>query len=171
MLFYTAQVWLCRQINEVRRQMSGSDCLNQPLSQVQVMLAGHEAALSAWRSLLPPALAWQDDDPPPSDILAVKLRAKYWTAWYLIKRPFLDFALHIMPVIVRGGTVESVSRNWNRNQRDEAEIHLYAIQRLSEGEVRRASQQCVYAAVQSTVASDTLPGRLIAADTHVAANV
>ncbi len=55
-----------------------------------------EKQLGNWRGLLPPELQWHDSEPPPSDINAARLRAKYYGARYIIYRPFLHHALHPM---------------------------------------------------------------------------
>ena len=55
-----------------------------------------EAQLRQWRELLPSELQWDDSEPPPSDINAARLRAKYYGARYVISRPFLHHALHPM---------------------------------------------------------------------------
>lgn len=167
LMFYTAQLWLRRKLNEVHRQMYGTDCVNQSLSQVQEMLQGHESILTAWRDCLPPELAWKDDDPPPSDILAARLRAKYWGARYVINRPFLDFGLHILPGMKVGGTLEELARDGYGSKRDKAEVHLFkAIEQLGEREVWRASARCVHAAMKSTVAFDGVKDRLIVTNIH-----
>lgn len=167
LMFYTAQLWLRRKLNEVHRQMYGTDCINQSLSQVQEMLQGHESILTAWRDCLPPELAWKDDDPAPSDILAARLRAKYWGARYVINRPFLDFGLHILPGLKAGKSLEELATDGYGNRRDKAEVHLFkAIEQLGEREVWRASQRCVHAAMKSTVAFDNVPDRLIVTNIH-----
>lgn len=51
--------------------------------------------LSRWKEHLPTPLQWDENsDPPPADINAARLRAKYWGARYIIHRPFLYHALH-----------------------------------------------------------------------------
>ncbi|KAH0555710.1 hypothetical protein GP486_006345, partial [Trichoglossum hirsutum] len=56
--------------------------------------------LGRWRDVLPQRLRWKDDDPPPSDINAARLRAKYYGAKCLIHRPFVHHALH--PLVPQG---------------------------------------------------------------------
>ncbi|KAI5815805.1 hypothetical protein BZA77DRAFT_248134 [Pyronema omphalodes] len=50
--------------------------------------------LEAWKSHLPAPLRWEANDPPSSDINAARLRAKYYSARYIIHRPFVYHALH-----------------------------------------------------------------------------
>lgn len=166
-LFYTAQMFLRKRLNQVHRQLYGPDCLNQPLAEVQAMLHGHEAILDGWRAMLPRGLKWADDDPPPAGILSARLRAKYWGARYVINRPFLDYALHIMPHVKNGKSVEEVALDVHRNPRDKAEIHLFkAIELMGEEEVWAACRRCIEAAMQSTVALDGVPDRLVVTNIH-----
>ena len=59
-------------------------------------LAELERQLRHWRELLPGELQWNDSEPPPSNINAARLRAKYYGARYIIYRPFLHYAIHLM---------------------------------------------------------------------------
>jgi len=166
-LFYTAQMFLRKRLNQVHRQLYGPDCLNQPLGQVQAILHGHEAILHGWRAMLPPDLKWADDEEPPKGILSARLRAKYWGARYVINRPFLDYALHIMPHVNDDMTVKQVARDVHGKSRDKAEIHLFkAIKLMGEEQVWMACGRCIEAAMQSTIALDGVPDRLIVTNIH-----
>jgi hypothetical protein len=167
LLFYTAQIFLQKRLNQVQRELYGPECLNQPLVEVQAILHGHEAILHGWRAMLPPDLNWIDDEPPPKGVLSARLRAKYWETRYLVNRPFLDYALHIMPYVKEGRTVEEGALDVNRKPRDKAEIHLFkAIELVREGEIWAACRRCIEAAMQSTVALDGVPDRLIVTNIH-----
>lgn len=167
LLIYVAQMFLRKRLNKIHKEMYGDDCLNQTLEDVTEMLEGHEAILGHWRRTLPPGLLWNDDDELPSDILAARLRAKYWGARYLVNRPFLDYALHIMPHIKDGRPIEAVARDCNGNMRDKAEIHLFkAIERMGDEVVWKAVGRCIDAAMHSTVAFDGVPDRLIVTNIH-----
>ena len=167
LLFYTAQMFLRKRLNQVHSEMYGDQCLNQTLNQVREMLSGHERILGYWRETLPPGLRWNDSDDPPSNILDARLRAKYWGTRYIINRPFLDFALHIMPHAKDGRTIESVAVDSQGNPRDKAEIHLFkAIELMGESEIWEASKRCVDAAMQSTIAFDGVPDRLVVTNIH-----
>ncbi|GAB7360772.1 hypothetical protein MBLNU230_g0760t1 [Neophaeotheca triangularis] len=165
---YTAQMYLRRRLNQIHREMYGPECLGKEEHEVQMMLKGHEETLSAWRAGLPSTLAWSDSDPPPSDILSARLRAKYWGAKYIVNRPFLDYALHILPYVVEGDrTVEQASIDAHGNPRDKAEIHLFkAIEGMGKSEVWQAAKRCIQAAMQSTVAFDGIPNRLVVTNIH-----
>ena len=167
LLSYTAQMFLRKRLNQVHQEMYTDQCLNQTLNQVQEMLSGHERILEYWRETLPADLRWSDADEPPSDILDARVRGKYWGARYIINRPFLDYALHIMPYAKEERTIESVTVDSQGNPRDKAEIHLFkAIELMGEHEIWEASKRCVGAAMQSTVAFDRVPDRLIVTNIH-----
>lgn len=167
LMFYTAQLFLRRRLNQVHREMYGADSFQLPLYEVQEMLRGHENILQAWREGLPETLGWEDDDPPPADILSARLRAKYWGARYVINRPFLDYALHIMSHVQSGKSVESAARDAYGNPRDKADTHLFqAIAKFTEDEIWTAARRCIDAAMHSTEAFDGVPGRLIITNIH-----
>ncbi|KAM3413937.1 hypothetical protein BST61_g10608 [Cercospora zeina] len=169
LIYYSAQLFLRRRLNRAHKEMYGKASLDQPLAEVQEMLKSHESILQSWRQGLPDPLKWNDDDPPPSDILSARLRAKYWGARYVINRPFLDYCLHIMPGLKDQIPLEQVARDSYGNPRDKADVHLFrAIQRLGDREVWAATQRCIDAAMHSTVAFDGLAkhGRLIVTNIH-----
>ena len=167
LLLYTAQMWLRKRLNQVHQEMYGNQCLSQTLPQVREMLSGHENMLGSWRETLPPSLQWHDDDRPAADILEARLRAKYWGARYVINRPFLDYALHLMAHVKEGHHIESVAQDVHGNPRSPAEIHLFkAIEGMGEQQIWEASKRCIEAAMQSTVAFDNVPDRLIITNIH-----
>jgi hypothetical protein len=167
LMYYSSQMFLRKRLNQVHQEMYGDQCLNQTLAQVREMLSGHERILGYWRETLPVGLKWDDSDEPPADILDARLRAKYWGARYLVNRPFLDYALHIMPHAKDGRSIESVAVDSQGNPRDRAEIHLFkAIELMGEHEIWEASKRCVDAAMQSTIAFDGVPERLIITNIH-----
>ena len=167
LLFYSAQMFLRRKLNQVHQEIYGDALHNRSLSQVRETLIDHQAILEQWRSQLPDAVQWDDKDPPAPDILNARLRAKYWGACYVFSRPFLDFALHIMPYTEVGRSVRDVARDANNNVRDEAELHIFeAITGMERGDIFQAARRCVAAAMQSTVAFDGVPDRLITTNIH-----
>ncbi|KAK4556162.1 hypothetical protein LTR86_006859 [Recurvomyces mirabilis] len=166
-IFYTAQMYLRRKLNEVHRQIYGSDCLDKSGAQVCDTLRGHDSLLGLWRGSLPPALRWNDEDKPAENILAARLRAKYWGALYVVNRPFLDYALHIMPYVKDGMEVRKIAKDVNNNPRHLAEIHLFeAIASMPDEEIWQACKRCIDAAMQSTVALDKVPNRLVVTNIH-----
>ncbi|KAK0850701.1 hypothetical protein LTR91_012315 [Friedmanniomyces endolithicus] len=167
LMFYSAQMFLRTRLNKVHRELYGSECLEMSLGEVREVLKSHESILGQWRDGLPPELKWDDDDEPPKDILSARLRAKYWGARYVVNRPFLDYALHIMPHVKDGKKVRAVAKDVHNNPRDDAEMHIFeAITTMSEGDVIQACHRCIGAAMQSTVALDGVPDRLIVTNIH-----
>lgn len=167
LVLYTAQMFLRKRLNQIHKEMYGDHCLNQSLSQVKVMLTQHEAMLERWRTGLPPPYMWNDPDPPASDILEARLRAKYWGARYIANRPFLDYALHVLPHTKEGRTIEASALDSHGNPRDRAELHLFkAISQMPEDSIWEATRRCIEAAMQSTVAFDGVPDRLIVTGIH-----
>lgn len=162
LLAYSAQMFLRTKLNQIHREIYGDQYLHRTLKQVREMFKGHEAILERWRQTLPPSLRWHDDDAPSSNILHARLRAKYWGARYVIHRPFLDYALHIMPCLVGGRSIEQAAKDVHDNTRAMADIHLFeAIACVRSEEFWKAVNVCIEAAMQSTVAFDGIPGRLI----------
>ncbi|KAI9883923.1 MAG: hypothetical protein M1823_004293 [Watsoniomyces obsoletus] len=100
--YYIAQIALRKLLNRVHYALykPGSNSKHSAWSMGQ--LKELEKQLGNWRGLLPPELQWRDSDPPPSDINAARLRAKYYGARYIIYRPFLHHALH--PMLDQPGT-------------------------------------------------------------------
>jgi hypothetical protein len=167
LLYYTAQLYLRRRLNKVHREMYGPDCLDLPLQEVQDMFNGHQLTLDIWRNWLPYGLRWKDSDPPPSDILNARLRAKYWGARYVTNRPFLDYALHIMPGLGEGRQLEDIARDAYGNARHKADVHIFkAICGMGDDTIWKAAAQCVEAAMHSTVAFDNVPDRVIVTNIH-----
>ncbi|KAF2763949.1 hypothetical protein EJ03DRAFT_283087 [Teratosphaeria nubilosa] len=167
MLFYNAQMFLRKRLNLIHREMYGEDSLNEPLETVREMLRGHESILYAWRQGLPDKMLWNDGDDPPRDILNARLRAKYWGARYVVNRPFLDYALHILPHTEDNKAVADVAKDVHGNPRDKAEIHMFeAIEGMGHSAIWQAAKRCIDAAMYSTVALDGVPDRLIMTNIH-----
>jgi hypothetical protein len=91
----------------------------------------HAQILLAWRQLLPKHLAWKDEDPPSPDLNVARLRAKFYGGYYMILRPFLYIALHNIPYRVDHADHERP-------------------------DVLSVAQECVGAAIQSTIAFDNV---------------
>ena len=167
LMFYTAQTFLRKRLNHIHKELYGDQCLNLSLTSVKEMISEHESILGGWRATLPPGLKWDNSAPAPSDILAARLRAKYWGARYVANRPFLDYALHILPQIKEGRIIEDVAKDVHGNPRDKAEIQIFkAIQLYEEHEIWAACRRCIEAAMQSTTALDGVPDRLIVTNIH-----
>lgn len=166
-LFYSAQTFLRTRLNNAHREVYGNHEAERSPMQIREMLRGHDLILTQWRTQLPQGLRWEDDDPPSPNILHARLRAKYWGARYVITRPFLDFVMHVMPYISSPADVGHAANDAQGNPRELAEVRLLeAIASMPRSEVWAAVKSCIEAAMQSTVALDGVPDRLIVTNIH-----
>lgn len=165
--YYSAQLFLRRRLNNAHRQLYGDQFANLSTLEVQRHIAAYEQEIEYWRQTLPERLRWQDDEPPAKDILNARLRAKYYGAKYVFSRPFLDFAMHILPGIKKGQTVEKAA-NASNVSRDRTEILLFdALKKFDEQHIWDQSRACIKNALRSTVAFDGIsPHRLIVTNIH-----
>ncbi|KAI9779776.1 MAG: hypothetical protein M1816_003340 [Peltula sp. TS41687] len=93
--YYTAQIGLRKLLNRVHYALyRPEDHSNSRWSIGE--LKELETQLAEWRTMLPSDLQWKDSEPPPADINAARLRAKYYGACYIIHRPFLHNVIHQM---------------------------------------------------------------------------
>ncbi len=122
--------------------------------------------LENWRKLLPGEYQWSDDDRPSSDIIAARMRAKYYGARYLIHLPFLHHALH--PMLHQSATTGQLSQSLTAQSAErlqqaplvESQTRGYIGSRASvkpeevDPNIMGAAEICVKAAIQSTVTFD-----------------
>lgn len=90
---YVAQLYLRKQLNRVHDLLYNPNpdsthrrhyqTMHDATNEIQAVLGD---ARDKW---VPPSFSWNDDDPPPKDILAARLRAKYWGSQVILYRPFL----------------------------------------------------------------------------------
>jgi hypothetical protein len=166
LLHYTAQIWLRKLLNRIQRQLHGSECLHLSHEELRNVVRNHQRALQLWRTSLPAALCWSDDNVPASNILAARLRAKYWGACVVANRPILDYAIHIMPNVKQKSDIESVAVDARGAPRRKSEIELFkSIFDMPEDEISRAVKLCLQAAVHSTLAFDGVSGMPIVTNT------
>jgi hypothetical protein len=111
------------------------------------------------------AVSWSDDDPPASDILAARLRGKYYGARYVCTRPYLDYALHAMPGLRKGKNLAELTKDANgRQRRTELAIFAAITEHIKEEDIREKCRVCIESAMQSTIAFDGVtsnPHRLV----------
>lgn len=88
----------------------------------------HGDVLETWRNTLPTHLAWQDEDPPSTDLNVARLRAKFYGGYYMILRPFLYIAIHDLKV------------EWKDPTQN----------------IQNSIKNCIEAAIQSTIAFDNV---------------
>lgn len=167
-LFYTAHTFLRTKLNQVHADLYGiptSD--SSPDVYLRNVLYRHEFILTRWRESLPPELWWKDNDKPSPSILHARLRAEYWAARYIITRPILDFALHIMPHAASAANFMLIAKDGQGNTRDPRDIQIFnAIAGMPRPDIWSAVERCVRAADESTVAFDGIEGRPIVTNVH-----
>ncbi|KAF2968363.1 hypothetical protein GQX73_g5190 [Xylaria multiplex] len=92
---YLAQLYLRKQLNRVHNLLYDPTTMDSrhyqtmesKINEIQSVL---KSARNTW---VPSDYSWQDDDPLPDDILAARLRAKYWGSQVILYRPFLRMIL------------------------------------------------------------------------------
>ncbi|KAH8727449.1 hypothetical protein GQ44DRAFT_770464 [Phaeosphaeriaceae sp. PMI808] len=95
----------------------------------------HVDVLESWRKLLPLDLAWNDDDPPATDLNIARLRTKYYGGLYMILRPYLRIAIHAFKPLSQQNSLAATA-DLAEDQRQVIEIAC----------------QCIDAAIWSTIA-------------------
>ena len=106
-------------------------------------------------------MSWRDGDLQPSDILAARLRAKFYGAHYIATRPYLDYAIHVMNAMQEGQSLEEAAVNGSGMPRLSELAVFRAIAGMDVEKVREKARTCVRSAIHSTVAFDRVPGRLV----------
>jgi len=182
MIYYSAQVQLRVILNRVHSllyQMEKTNPKHAGWSTRWCRELDHQ--LESWRSILPAEYQWTDTDLPSSDINAARMRAKYYGARYLIHRPFLHHALHPIshqnmqnsqlsesPSTVSAqashyASVPETPTTAHQSIRQSSRMgppRLVNIERMDK-QVLQASEVCVKAAIQSTIAFDGVHKRPI----------
>ncbi|KAI1302024.1 hypothetical protein F5Y03DRAFT_215243 [Xylaria venustula] len=94
---YLAQLYLRKQLNRVHNLLydPAKDKLNSGHYQIMERQINEiQAVLKSARNMwVPLEYRWDDNDPLPDDILAARLRAKYWGSQVILYRPFLRIIL------------------------------------------------------------------------------
>ncbi|KAH0566193.1 hypothetical protein GP486_000407 [Trichoglossum hirsutum] len=99
-MYYLAQITLRKLLNRVHSELYKENKDSKHAGWSTESAAELDWQLGRWKNVLPQQLRWEDDEPPPSDINAARLRAKYYGARYIIHRPFVHYALH--PLVPHG---------------------------------------------------------------------
>ncbi|KAF3031938.1 hypothetical protein E8E12_001908 [Didymella heteroderae] len=155
MLMYSSQIWLRVILNEAHNMLYGRNARRSfdthNIKEVAHRATAHVRILEDWRRVLPPTLAWNDDDLPATDINVARLRAKYYGAIYVILRPYLRIANHFIDFPPTDANAQASHHK----------SHLLVDLSNDQKNIIGVAVKCVNAAIQSTIAFDrvgALPG-------------
>lgn len=111
--------------------------------------------LQKWRDMNP-KIYWNDQDEPHGDIVVARLRAKYYGARYVITRPFLDYALHVMEKVQQGHRLEDITLDAHGKVRKQELVLFKAISTMEEETIMQKVGICIDSAMRSTLALDNV---------------
>jgi hypothetical protein len=100
MQLYSTQIWFRIVLNEAHNglyQPNGTATFDT--TNVKEIIADarvHAQILENWRVMLTPELAWKDDELPSTDLNIARMRAKYYGGLYMMLRPYLRLASHVL---------------------------------------------------------------------------
>lgn len=163
MLIYSSQIWLRVILNEAHNALYGAngrtsfDTSN--VKEVAHHARTHIDILDSWRRVLPAELAWQDTDPPSTDLNIARVRAKYYGGLYMMLRPYLRIASHTIEFPPNAASAPHSSQHNSPAPGDYVStptnrgIHMVE---LSEDQRKLigVACQCIESAIRSTVAFD-----------------
>jgi hypothetical protein len=90
---YQAQLWVRKQLNQVHNQLYSS--LNFPDAGASMeATTEHLQKVLAKSKWVPAEFQFSDSEPPANEILAARLRAKYWGSQVILYRKYIDIILH-----------------------------------------------------------------------------
>lgn len=163
MLIYSSQIWLRVILNEAHNALYGAngrtsfDTSN--VKEVAHHANTHIGILDSWRRVLPAELAWEDDDPPSTDLNIARVRAKYYGGLYMMLRPYLRIASHTIEFPPNAASAAQSSQHNSPAPGDYVSTptnRSIQMVELSEGQRRviGVACQCIESAIRSTIAFD-----------------
>lgn len=153
--YYSAQLFLRQRLNRMHANLYGQALSTQPPDKLVEILFENESLLESWRAISCKFTQWSEDEPGSQDILAARLRAKYYGARYIATRPYLDYALHVMPRIKDGRSrLEDIAVDAKGHLRASALALFRAIATLNEHDIKSRARKCVLSAIKSTTSLD-----------------
>ena len=159
--YYTAQLFLRKRLNQIHSNLYGALVSQQDPVKLAEVLQENEDMIAGWKQKTSLVHDWHDDDPPATEILAARLRAKYYGAWYISTRPYLDYALHVLEKFKSGQTLEQATVDARGRLRPSELAIFRAISTMPEYHVIAKARHCIKMAMQSTVSLDRVPERLV----------
>ncbi|KAI8938994.1 hypothetical protein NX059_004838 [Plenodomus lindquistii] len=150
MMIYSSQIWLRVILNEAHNALYGaSGKLGFDVTNVKEVVANakvHIDVLESWKRTLPPVLDWNDGDLPPTDLNLARLRAKYYGGLYMMLRPYLRIASHVLEFPPAPATA-------NQYNSEEAHVHMVDLTE-DQQKIIEIACKCIESAVRSTIAFD-----------------
>ncbi|KAF2819543.1 C6 zinc finger domain-containing protein [Ophiobolus disseminans] len=163
-MIYSSQIWMRVILNEAHNALygaSGNKSFDQSnIRAVADHATSHKDILESWRRVLPQFLAWKDGDPPATDLNIARLRAKYYGGLYMMLRPYLRIATH---VIEYPPSHQSANRqaHWSHHNSPAAtgEASTPSSRQMvdlseTQEKIVEVACQCIESAIQSTIAFD-----------------
>ncbi|KAJ4375239.1 hypothetical protein N0V83_002325 [Neocucurbitaria cava] len=163
MLIYSSQIWLRVILNEAHNALYGANGRSSfdtsNVKEVADHASTHIDILQSWRRVLPPALAWKDEDPPSTDLNIARVRAKYYGGLYMMLRPYLRIASHTIEFPPPAASAAHLSQHNSPAYGDYASTSTnrnVQMVELSEDQrkIIKVACQCIDSAIQSTIAFD-----------------
>lgn len=159
--YYSAQLFLRKRLNKLHHNLYGEGVAKRSPVQLAEVLVENEGILDNWKNLPSPITRWSEEDPQAEDILDARLRAKYFGASYIQTRFYLDYVLHVMDLVEKGKSLEEITVDaFGQTRRSELAI-FRAIQLMPNHVIKDNARKCVRMAINSTIAFDKVPGRLV----------
>lgn len=150
MMIYSSQIWLRVILNEAHNALYGaSGRIGFDVHNVKEVVANakvHIEILESWKTTLPPILDWKDSDPPPTDLNLARLRAKYYGGLYMMLRPYLRIAIHVLEFPPAPATA-------NQHNSEEPNVHMVDLSE-DQQKIIEIACKCIESAVRSTIAFD-----------------
>lgn len=130
--------------------------------QLRVIIKSQTASLYQWRTSLPDRLRWNDQDPPPNCNVTASLRRRYWEAKVTLLKPFLHYALHILPDIRNGNVPQEIEQDLEAGLDTHvlAAVHV-TMRKSGESEILRLADLCIEAAKKSIAACERVSDRQV----------
>ncbi|KNG46756.1 c6 zinc finger domain-containing protein [Stemphylium lycopersici] len=160
MTLYSAQMFLRVALNDAQNALYGpSGRMSLDPTSVNGVVhhaLTHVGVLEKWREVSL-ELAWKDDEYPSTDLNIARVRAKYYGGLYMILRPCLKLASHVLefppPTPSSTGASQHNSPSPYGNALKNRKVQTV---KLSEEQKKiiKIACQCINSAVQSTIAFD-----------------
>jgi hypothetical protein len=119
----------------------------------------HVEILQNWRGMLSPELAWKDKDPPSTDLNIARVRAKYYGGLYMMLRPYLRLASHVLefppPPPGTTGASQQNSPSASAYGTSASNRYVQMVELTSDQKkIIDVACTCINSAIQSTIAFD-----------------